>query len=48
VYGTGIGDVSKDVASRMSTNKALSSESLLRQLSPDVPDTEATGERVGR
>jgi hypothetical protein len=48
VYGTGIGDVSKDVARRTSTDKALSSESLVRQLSLDVTDTEATGESVGR
>jgi hypothetical protein len=48
VYETGIGDVCKDVARRTSTNKALSLESLVRQLSPDVTDTEAAGERVGR
>jgi hypothetical protein len=48
VYGTGIGDVGKDVASRTSTDKALSLESLVRQLSLDVPDTEATGKSVGR
>jgi hypothetical protein len=36
VYRTGIRDVSEDVASRMSTDKALSLESLVRQLSPEV------------
>jgi hypothetical protein len=48
VYRTGIRDVHKEVARRTSTNKALSLESLVRQLSLDVTDTEATGERVGR
>jgi hypothetical protein len=48
VYGTGTGDVGKDVASRTSTDKALSLESSVRRSSPDVPDTEAMGERVGR
>jgi hypothetical protein len=48
VYGTGIGDIGKDVASRTSTDKASSSESLVRQLSLDVPDTEATGKSVWR
>jgi hypothetical protein len=48
VYRTGTRDVSKDMASRMSTAKALSLESLVRQLSLDVMDTEATRERVGR
>jgi hypothetical protein len=48
VYGTRIGDVGKDVASKMSTNKALSLESLVRQLSLDMLDTEATGESIGR
>jgi hypothetical protein len=48
VYRIEIGDVWKDVASMMSTNKALSLESLVRQLSPDMTDTEAMGERVGR
>jgi hypothetical protein len=45
VYRTGIGDVRKDVANRTYTNKASSLESLVRQLSLDVTDTEATGER---
>jgi hypothetical protein len=48
VYRTRIRNVGKDVARRMSTHKALSLESLVRQLSLDMTDTEATGERVGR
>jgi hypothetical protein len=48
VYGTRIRDVVEDVASRMSTDEASSSESLVRRLSLDVTDTEATGDRVGR
>jgi hypothetical protein len=48
VYGTGTGDVGKDVARWTSTDEALSLESLVRQSSPDVTDTEATGESVGR
>jgi hypothetical protein len=48
VYGTGIRDIGKDVASKMSTDEALSLESSVRQLSSDVPDTEATGDSVGR
>jgi hypothetical protein len=48
VYGTGIGDVGEDVARRTSTDEASSSESSVRRSSPDVPDTEATGESVGR
>jgi hypothetical protein len=48
VNGTRIRDVSKEAANRTSTDKALSLESLVRQLSADVPDTEATGESIGR
>jgi hypothetical protein len=48
VYGTGTGDVSKDVVRRIFTKEALSLEYLVRELSLDVTDTEATCERVGR
>jgi hypothetical protein len=48
VYGTGIGDVGEDVARRMSTDEALSSESLVRQSSLDATDKEAMGESIGR
>jgi hypothetical protein len=47
VYGTGIGDVGEDVARRMSTDKALSSESSVRQSSLDATDTEVMGESIG-
>jgi hypothetical protein len=48
VYGTEIRDVGEDMARRTSTDEASSLESSVRQSSPDVTDTEATGESIGR